>query len=104
DGGMILEPALRPDIFAVFDAVTDGHQRLWLELGSGLLGRLTVRGDEMIFDTFDKRHGVPEGWVQAYVLDGVPRFNIADRLYRFDEERQRIVPDEEMRTRLAEFD
>lgn len=88
---------------SVFDYQVDGDGIFWLEMGSGRLGRLSVVGNELNLRVLNQDDGVPEGWVQVYIFNGQPHFNIADRLFSYDAATRRLVPDREMRERLSEF-
>ena len=87
-----------------YNSVTDGKGDVWLEYGSGLVGRIHPGRPTDGFpsvDFFDAKHGVPESWVQVFVLDGVARFNIADRILRLDDAGNRLVVDEEFTRAFA---
>jgi len=93
-----------PGLGRVFNSVPDGHGTVWLEFGSGLVGRVRPGRPADGFPTVDKfgaKDGVPEGWAQAFALDGVVRFNVADRILHLDETGSRLVPDEEFTRAFA---
>ena len=54
-------------------------------------------------DLFGDKDGLGRGWVEIYVLDGVARFHVATRLYRFDSARGKFVEDKELLARLPEL-
>ncbi|MCC5023416.1 MAG: hypothetical protein J6386_11775 [Candidatus Synoicihabitans palmerolidicus] len=91
------------DLFGVFKFVIDDAGMIWLELGSGLLGRIDSTQTDLNLERFDTAAGVPDSWVQVFVIDGVARFNIADRLYRFDEASRHLVLDAKFSDQLPGF-
>ncbi len=86
----------RPELGDVYGAFGDAAGHVWLELGSGHIGRAHFDGDEPRLELFTAADGVADGWVNIFVLDGRACFNIANRLFRFDEASRRLVPDTEL--------
>ncbi len=104
DGSLQFERHTVPGFIGVFDSCADPRGVVWLEMGSGLLGRLEALPD----GTFDLQQlgaaqGVPEGWVQAYVIDDRAAFNVGDRLFRFNEQTRQLEPAYEHLRQFAGF-
>jgi len=98
DNGMEVQRHPIASLGKVYNSVTDGHGDVWLECGSGLLGRIHPGHPTEGFPSvefFDGTRGVPQGWAQVFVLDGEVRFNVADRILRLDEVGNHLVADEE---------
>lgn len=97
DGVLKTETYPAPGMGRVYDSNTDEKGIIWLERGSGLLGRIFPsqpgKGAPKV-ELFGEHEGVPQGWAQVFVIDGVARFNIADRILRFDETTGKFVTDE----------
>ncbi|MES1194576.1 MAG: hypothetical protein ABUL65_01695, partial [Opitutus sp.] len=47
--------------------------------------------------------GMPNGWVEIYVLDGVARFHLNSHLVRFDDTQRKFVEDRELIARLPQL-
>ena len=95
--GLKLDRQPVPGLGYVYNAITDARGHIWLELGTGLLGRIDPGRPgqgALAVEIFGEAEGVPLGWAQVFVVDGVARFNVADRILRFDESTRRFVPDE----------
>ncbi|HEX2862545.1 MAG TPA: response regulator [Lacunisphaera sp.] len=75
----------------------------WLEMGNNMVGRFDPRGPEPKLDILGREHGVPEGWPEIYLFEGVVRFHAADTLHRFDEAAGRFVPDRELLARFPQL-
>ena len=98
ENGIEIQRHPAPGLRKVYNSVTDGRGEVWLEFGAGLVGRIRPsRPAESIptVEILDARQGVPEGWAQVFVVDGVIRFNVADRILRLDDTGNHLVPDTE---------
>ncbi len=92
-GDLRLDPMPLPDFRGAFDSCSDPAGVVWLELGSGSLGRLEIAPDGSLDLTLlGAAEGVPDGWVQAYAIDERAAFNVGDNLFRYDETTGRLVP------------
>ena len=80
----------------VYNAVTDHDGSIWLEHGTGQFGRITFNGGLPEYTSFNESHGIPESWAQAFEINGVVRFNVAQQIFRFDEPSNRFVRDLEL--------
>ncbi len=95
-----------PGLGDVYNANSDGAGNIWLERGTGRLGRIRPGrpGDGApVVELYAAEHGVPQGWAQVFVVDGIARFNVADRILRFDEATRRFVPDEPFSREFARY-
>ncbi|WP_221030112.1 ATP-binding protein [Actomonas aquatica] len=102
DGSYTFERQAVPDFLSSFDSLVDADGVAWLELGAGQLGRLEALPDgQLNLQRLGAEQGVPDAWAQAYLIDDRVAFNISDRLYRYDEVRQLLVPAEEHRRQLS---
>jgi signal transduction histidine kinase/ActR/RegA family two-component response regulator len=88
-----------PELLDSFGAVGDSNGILWVELGSGKIGRLDPRGAEPVFRIFGIGDGLGQGWIEPYVIDGVAHFHWGRHVYRFDDSLQRFVDDREFLSR-----
>jgi len=93
-----------PGLDRVFNSVVDGDGNVWTELGTGRIGHIKPGrpgGTPPVFELFDGARGVPAGWPQVFVVDGVTRFNISDHILRYDAGSGTLVPDEDFERRFA---
>ncbi|MEO6996242.1 MAG: PAS domain S-box protein, partial [Lacunisphaera sp.] len=79
----------------VHNSVSDSRGIIWLEIGSGRVGKIHFENGVPIFSILTADDGVPQTWAQIFAIDGVVRFNFAEHIFRFDEGSHRIVPDED---------
>ncbi len=88
----------------VYNTAVDAEAVHWFELGSGRAARVFIEADGTpqirILRTTD---GLPDGWTQVFVIDGVARFNMGDRIYCYDKASDRIVEDQEFLQRYPEL-
>jgi signal transduction histidine kinase len=96
DDGFAVTRFPHPGLGDVYGVLTDANGTVWLELGSGRIGRIRCDRDEPRLELFTSAEGVAEGWVNIFVLDGRAFFNIASRLFHFDEAQRRLVADTEL--------
>ena len=92
--GVEIERIRVPGLMGVYNSATDADGSVWIELGTGKVGRVRVAGDRPTVEIFGPESGVPEGWAQVYALGGRVGFNIADKILRFDAPTRRFVEDE----------
>ena len=92
--GIEVERIPVPGLGNLYNCSVDGEGYIWMELGTGRLGRLSLVGRVPKVEIFTHKDGVPEGWAQVFVLNGHAGFNIADKILRFDQSQRRFVEDE----------
>lgn len=102
--GLEIQSEPQPGFSSPFDTIADEAGNIWLEMGSGRLGRIQRQGETLRLTTFEAESGVPSGWVQAYIINGRLGLNVGDKLYRFDARTEQVVADEEMRRRFEQFE
>ena len=93
-----------PGMDQVYYAVADAGGTVWTEFGTGRIGRIRPGrpgGPAPTLDILDTGRGVPSGWPQVFVVDGVARFNISDRIFRYDDATARLVPDPDFQNKFA---
>lgn len=98
--GVAVERFPHPEIVNVYGCETGRDGVPWLELGTGMLGRIEVRPDGLGLEVLDGDDGVPNSWAQVFEVDGVVRFNIADTILIHDPAARRVVPDAAFLERL----
>jgi C4-dicarboxylate-specific signal transduction histidine kinase len=86
-----------------YGSVVDSAGIGWLELGSSRVGRLDPHGGQPSCQILGSGDGLPDGWVELYVLDGITRFHVANHLYRFDDTRRKFVEDVELLARIPQL-
>ncbi|MBK8476691.1 MAG: response regulator [Opitutaceae bacterium] len=93
-----------PGLGNVYNHAADGSGDLWLELGSSRVGRIRFEtGGPPQVQIFGTAEGLTDGWVQVFVIDGVARFNLPNRVFRFDDTTGRFVEDRELLQRYPEM-
>ncbi len=92
-----------PALGNVFNSVPDPDGGIWLELGSSRAGHLRVESGRPVVDLFDQQHGLPEGWVQCFNLDGVIRFNVGGQIMRFSRTTRRFERDAAFHQRFPDL-
>ncbi|WP_148218202.1 ATP-binding protein [Opitutus terrae] len=100
--GFVVHRQSVPQLGDVFNAIQDAAGVFWFELGTSRVARLDVQAglDIAILGTQD---GLTDGWVEAYVLDGVARFHLPNHLFRFDVATHRFVEDRELIARFPQL-
>ena len=82
-----------PDLNDVFNGLQEPGGIIWLELGLAQIGHVDLTGDQPQLTIFGIQDGLTNDWVNAFLWDGITRFNLANRHYRFDEAPRRFVED-----------
>jgi PAS domain S-box-containing protein len=101
--GFTTERFPAPELGDNYNAIEDAAGVVWLELGTSRIGRLDPRGEKPTLRIFGPGDGLPDGWAEAFLFEGVARFHLIDRLFRFDDAQQRFVEDIELLNRLPLF-
>lgn len=76
-----------------YNTISDRDGNIWIEMGLARFGRIRLAHGRPQLETFGAADGIPESWAQAYEIDGVAGFNVAEQILRFDEPTHRFVPD-----------
>lgn len=92
-----------PEMGDTYNSVIDSSGIGWLELGASRIGRFDPHGSNPILQVLGTREGLPAGWVEEYLLDGIPRFHVGHRLYRFDDAHGKFVEDNELLARIPQL-
>jgi len=93
-----------PELPRVYNSVPDSRGYAWLEIGSGRIGLIRFQQGQPQLEILSGEAGVPQNWAQIFSIDGVVRFNFAERFFRFDEASHRLVPDDNFERSLPGFD
>ena len=83
-----------PDLDNVYDTREAPDGTIWMEMGNAKLGRVRLINGVPHVDIFGPDAGLPEGWSQAFSVDGRVRFNAAEHIFRFDKAESRFVEDD----------
>jgi len=92
-----------PGLGEPYGAVGDAEGVFWVELGTGRLARIEPRLPTPLVETFGPRDGLPDGWVQAFLLDGRVRINAGGRILRLDSVSRKWIDDADMLARFPEL-
>jgi len=92
-----------PGLGEPYGTVTDSEGVFWVELGSGRAARIEPRYPGPVVELYDTRDGLPNGWVQAFVIDGLARVNAGGRIMRLDPVSQKWIEDAELLARFPEL-
>ena len=92
-----------PELGDTYNAVIDSSGIGWLELGVSKIGRFDPHGVSPRLKIMGVSDGLPAGWVEEYLLDGIPRFHVAHRLYRFNENHERFEENTELLARIPQL-
>ena len=85
-----------PGLGNAFTTILETEGVFWAELGTGRVVRVQTEKDGRIkVRILGRDDGLPDGWVQAFLVDGRVRFNVAGLVWRYDEPSDRVVPDRE---------
>jgi signal transduction histidine kinase/CheY-like chemotaxis protein len=82
-----------PGLSAAYNAIEDANGTIWLELGTARAARIELGAGAPVVRLFGEADGLVDGWVQAFLIDGVAGFNLPNHILRFDEGQQRFVED-----------
>ncbi|MFT3831242.1 MAG: response regulator [Opitutaceae bacterium] len=90
-----------PGLGDVYNAILDGDGALWLELGSNRVARVRFRPEgSPEVRIFTGADGVGAGWAQIFVIDGIARLNLPNRIQRLDETGEHFTDDQELLRRM----
>jgi signal transduction histidine kinase/DNA-binding response OmpR family regulator len=92
-----------PGLGDVFGSEVDASGIGWLEMGAGHVARFDPHDGKPTLKIFGPKEGLANGWVEIYMLDGIARFHLGSRLYRFDDNRQEFVDDVELLSRIPKL-
>ncbi len=92
-----------PELGDSYGSEVDSAGIGWLELGTSRIGRLDPRDGNPLLQILGARDGITEGWVEIYLLDGLARFHLGSRLFRFDDVQRKFVEDRELLARLPQL-
>jgi two-component system, sensor histidine kinase and response regulator len=85
-----------PGLGDAYNQISDAAGDLWLELGTNRAARIRFVPEQMpqirIFTAAD---GLADGWVQIFVIDGIARFNLPNRVLRLSPTTGRFEDDTE---------
>lgn len=91
--GLHIERFPVPGLGETFVGVLRGEAAYWVELGAGRVARITVPEGRPVVRILEQKDGLPESWVQLFVLDNDVRFNVAGQFLRYDEATDRVIAD-----------
>ncbi len=94
-GNLRIERFPVPGLGETFVGISRGENAYWVELGAGRVARIAVRDNRPVVRVLEPKDGLPDTWVQVFVLDNNVRFNVAGQFLRYDEATDRVVPDTE---------
>jgi PAS domain S-box-containing protein len=92
--GPEIERIAFPGLGEIYNCTSDRRGNIWMELGTGRIGRVRLVNGRPTAEVFSRADGVPEGWAQVFEVNGNVSFNIADKILRFDDDSRRFVEDE----------
>jgi signal transduction histidine kinase/ActR/RegA family two-component response regulator len=84
----IQEPRLGP----VHYTIEDQHGIIWLELGTGQVGRIDPRQSKPTINFYGVNDGLFASWVQLFIYEGEIYCSVAEHILKFDEQSGRFVP------------
>ncbi len=96
DNGFSVQRTPVPGLGDNYNAVIDTSGVVWLELGTSRVGRFDPGAEPASFEILGPDHGVAEGWVSIYEIDGIVRLYAGNRISRFDNPTRRFVDDREL--------
>ena len=93
-----------PGLGDVYHHVVDHTGAVWAELGSSRVARIHFPpGLSPVVQILTTEQGLTDGWVQIFVIDGVARFNLPNRVFRYDEGSNRFLDDDDFLRRHPEM-
>jgi signal transduction histidine kinase/CheY-like chemotaxis protein len=93
--GIEVERFPAPDLDNPYNVETDADGSIWIEQGNARLARVHVAGERPTVETFGSQDGLPEGWIQVFLLDGHVGFSVDGQILHFVEATRRFEPDEQ---------
>ena len=91
--GIEVERIEAPDLDKLYNVEIDSDGSFWIEQGNARLARIRVIGDRPVVESFGRKDGLLEGWVQMFSLDGHVGFNIDGQILHFVEATRRFELD-----------
>ncbi len=102
--GLSVHRVPTPELGNAYNHVLDAAGDLWLELGTNLAGRVRFTpGRPPEFRRFTSGEGLADGWVQLFVVDGIARINLPNRVVRFDAATGYFVDDHDFLRKFPEM-
>lgn len=95
DGVVEFDRVSVPGLREIYESKTGAGMDIWVELGSGTVGRVKVDGGGVSMEILGAKEGLPDGWTQIFELDGVVRFNSGGSVFHFDESAGKFAKDTE---------
>jgi signal transduction histidine kinase/CheY-like chemotaxis protein len=92
-GGIEVERFPAPNLDSPYNVETGDDGFIWIEQGNARLARVRVTGDRATVETFGHQDGLPEGWIQVFLLDGHVGFSVDGHILRFVEATHRFETD-----------
>jgi signal transduction histidine kinase/CheY-like chemotaxis protein len=92
--GIEVERFEAPDLDSPYNIETDHDGSIWIEQGNARLARVRATGNRPTVESFGREDGIPEGWVQVFLLNGRVGFNVGGQILRFVDATRRFEPDE----------
>ncbi|MDX2186648.1 MAG: ATP-binding protein [Opitutaceae bacterium] len=87
-----------------YGVVTDKNGVSWFELGLSKVGRVDSRASEPVLEVMGEERGMERGWVQAYLVDGEPRFFCNFVVFKIDDAARRFERDPEVVRRFPDLE
>ncbi len=88
-----------PQLGTVYTTSLDAAGTVWLELGTGRIARVRLEAGTPRVQFLGPEDGLPNAWVNTFVLDGVARHFAAGKTVRYDEASGRLIEDNELSLR-----
>jgi signal transduction histidine kinase/CheY-like chemotaxis protein len=92
-----------PELGAVHHTLEDRRGIIWLELGSGQVGRIDPRQPELSVHYYGVKDGLLDSWVQLFAYDGEVYASVAEQILQFDEDAGRFVPAQALLAQIPEL-
>jgi hypothetical protein len=84
----------------VYGAVTDSHGVFWAELGAAKLARIEPTLPRPTVEVLGSAEGVSDAWVRLFLFEGEVRVNARGQILRYDGNRRRFIPDDDLMHRI----
>jgi PAS domain S-box-containing protein len=102
--GLRADRRVTPGLGTIYNTAVDGAGALWLERGTGLATRVEFAPDgSPQVQAFGLADGLPNEWIQIFIIDGLARIASAKGILRLDPASGRFVQDEEFLRRYPEL-